>query len=1458
MNDLFEKKFARCAFDKNELDLIHDMTDCSIKVNRENRSVIVRPSFSTVVRPERLFAIADRIKKTYDLTFVRMMPLYASELFGESVWEKLYPYICREFPNSISMGFFEGSSVNYNRSEARLTVNLRVGISQKTLTDVETDKYLSDCIEAQFGIRINVVLKGQTMPDFYISPLNAELDARVRKTAEEQLAREEREARRTNSFRPVEDGDKVKWLDDAHTVCRSGGYDFVLDSPKPFLGDDIPSFKNLRPIRAINEKGQYTFLGKLFEVETKPNYDKGTITCKLRFTDLDSSVLVRTSVPRERRAEIPKAPSYMIVSGRADYSEFDEEYVVRPKEMAFVDVKKRMDNYPRKRVELHLHTNMSQLDGLSDPAELMATAQRWGMPAMAVTDHGNLQAYPEIMKAHKKKCKDVKPLYGMEGYFVDDTARAVFSSKGTSNAAFATDDFIIFDIETTGLSPVSCGITQIGALKYRGGEIVDEFATFVNPNMPIPENITKLTGISDDDVKDAPSEKDAVKGFLKFASGSMLVAHNAGFDTSFIRRVCGDHRIAFKNPYLDTVSLSRYLNPDSARHTLDALAKYYKLGDFDHHRADADTEMLARIFGCMVQKLKAQGINNVTEMNEAMASSADPKKLKSHHITILVKNNTGLKNLYKLVSFSYLDYYARVPRIPKTLLSEYREGLLIGSACSEGELYQAILQNKSRSELKKIASFYDYLEVMPTDNDMYLYKRGSLGSSPEETRSLLEANIRRIIALGEELGKPVVATGDSHYIDPEDDVYRQIMLYGKGMTDALDGTKLHFKTTEEMIDDFMFLGREKAEQIVIDNTVAIANMIEDGIKPIPDGQFTPTIEGAEQELTDICYATAKEMYGDPLPDIVRERTEKELKSVIQNGFAVLYIIARRLVKNSEENGYLVGSRGSVGSSVIATLCGVSEVNPLPPHWRCPNCKKSIFITDGSVGSGFDLPDRTCECGTKMICDGHDIPFETFLGFHGEKAPDIDLNFSGDVQSKAHKYTEVLFGSENIFRAGTVSALQPKSCKGYVRKLCEEKNIVLSKTEMQRLAVGMSGVKRTTGQHPGGIVVIPKEYEIYDFTPVQHPADKEASGVITTHFAFEYLHDTLLKLDILGHDVPTFYKLFKDFSGIDVRDIPLNDRNVFALFESPAPLGVTSEQIGAPTGTLGLPELGTPYVLQMIVDTKPKNFSDLLQISGFSHGTGIWLGNGQELIRNGVCTIKEVIGTRDNIMLYLIQCGLENSDAFSIMEHVRKGKGLTADEEAVMRSKNVPEWYIDSCKKIEYMFPKAHAAAYTIAALRLGWFKVYHPIEFYATYFTVKHDAFDGVIAMGGEDAMKAKISELEAIDDQLSAKEKDTLGFLQMIREFYARGFSFLPVDIYRSQAFIFMPEDGKIRLPFCSLSGLGESAAERIYDAVHKNGAETRSDLQVMAGINKKVMDVLVQNNCLGDMPDSDQITFF
>ena len=974
--------------------------------------------------------------------------------------------------------------------------------------------------------------------------------------------------------------------------------------------------------------------------------------------------------------------------------------------------------------------------------------------------------------------------------------------------------------------------------------------------MHIPENITELTGITDEMVADAPPVGEALKAFYAFVGDRMLVAHNASFDTGFIRTASEQNGLDFPNPYLDTVAMSRYMNPELKNHRLDTLAKHYRLGDFNHHRACDDAEMLAMIFGCMVERLQEDGIGDIARLNYTMAEKADPLKLKSYHQIILVKNQAGMKNLYKLVSDSYLKYFYRHPRIPRTRLEELREGLILGSACSEGELFRAIQEGKPEDDIIEIAKFYDYLEIQPIANNAYMILEGTV---PDE-EALKNFN-RRIVEIGKKAGRPVCATCDAHYKNPEDEIYRRIILTGLGYKDADRETKLYFRTTEEMLEEFSYLGPETAYEVVVTNPNRIADSI-DVVRPIPKGNYPPHIDGAEEELTTKCWSLAKELYGDPLPEVVSARLQRELDSIISNGFAIMYIIARKLVENSEEKGYQVGSRGSVGSSFAATMAGITRVNPLPPHYRCPKCRWSEFFTNGEVGSGFDLPPKVCPvCGTPCDQDGHDIPFETFLGFKGDKTPDIDLNFSGDVQGAAHKFTEVLFGAGHAFKAGTIGTLADKTAYGFAAKFLEKKGISVGRAEMDRLINGCLGTKRTTGQHPGGVIVVPAEYEVYDFCPIQHPADDPNSDIITTHFEFKYLHDTILKLDILGHDIPTKYKRLEEYSGVLVTDVPLSEPLLYEGLTSTAPIGVDPERIDAQTSTLGLPELGTSLSRKVLMKAQPKSFADLLQIQGLTHGTGVWQGNADELIEQGICTISEVIGCRDDIMMTLIhKYGVEKSLAFTIMEFVRKNKkGLVIpqDRQDAMQAQNVPQWYIDSLQKIRYMFPKAHAAAYAIDAVRLMWYKIHFPVEFYAAYFTAAPDGFDGEIVMGGRRRVREVYADLKKRND-LSATEADVRDALQLVNEYYERGYDFLPVDIKKSHATKFLPESGKIRLPFTCLPGLGTSVAESIMNAMNSGEVWSVDDLRSKAKVSKSVLELLEKNGALAGMSQTNQLSLF
>ena len=1246
------------------------------------------------------------------------------------------------------------------------------------------------------------------------------------------------------------------------SLLRTRFRTYDLSAPELIYGGEF-TLSDPLPIALLEGRTQNVcFAGEAFWTERRePRKGKKFDSITVGVTDSEASVYLKFTVPTGEETPLTEiAPGTPVaVTGYCSKDDYTGEYFVKPHAVVKIASLGRRDTAEKKRVELHLHTQMSQMDALIEPKKLIKTLKSWGHTAVAVTDHGTAQSFPDLMLA-SEKTEGIKVLYGMEAYFVDDTESAVHGDA----EAMLDGEFVVFDTETTGLSPITCALTEIGAVLISGGKVVDRFSTYVDPEMPIPAEITSLTGISDETVAGAPKAPEALERFFAFAGDRILVAHNANFDISFLRAVCDRARRKFPYTYLDTLAFSRYLNPELKNHKQERLAEYYGLGRYEAHRAHEDAEMLAKIFLKMIEKVSKEGVRDIGGLKRAMADKTDPARLRTYHMTILVQDQAGLKNLYKLISKSYLDYFYRKPKIPKSVLEQYREGLLIGSACEQGEVYRAVFGGRDAEEIDRIVSFYDYLEIMPLSNNAFLVEEGKL---PGE-EALREIN-RRICAAGERNGKPVCATGDAHFLEPDDEIYRKLLLASMEYDDCDRDTRLYLRTTDEMLEEFSYLGAEKAYEVVVENTNLIADRIEP-IRPIPEGTYTPSMEGAEEELKKMCWDRAAAMYehNGEIPEIVRTRLDRELTSVIKHGFAVLYIIAQRLVSYSESLGYLVGSRGSVGSSFVATMAGISEVNPLPPHYYCPKCRWSEFYTDGSVGSGFDLPDRACPvCGAPLWGDGHDIPFETFLGFKGDKSPDIDLNFSGDVQGKVHKYTETLFGEENVFRAGTIGTLAEKTAYGYAKKYAELKRVELTEAENQRLVCGCVGVKKTTGQHPGGIIVVPKEYEIYDFTPVQHPADDPTSSIVTTHFQFSYLHDTILKLDELGHDIPTKYKKLEEYTGTSVLDVPMNDPKVYELFLSSEPLGISPKAMdNCSLGTLGLPEMGTRLVISVLEESKPKNFADLLQISGLTHGTGVWNGNAQDLIREGTCTISDVIGTRDGIMLYLIRYGLDNSSAFKIMETVRKNKkGAPIPDEMVenMRSHGVPEWYIDSCRKIRYMFPKAHAAAYVISALRLAWYKIYYPREFYAAFFTVAPGGFDSSIVLGGLPAINAYIREVDekskkGAKEKASQKEKELQGTLYLVREAILRGIRFLPVDLYRSDASAFLVEEEGIRLPFSTMSGLGERAAQMIVEARADGEFLSREELRIRANLNKSVVEVLAAGGVLDALTETNQLSFF
>lgn len=1426
-----------------------------LNIAAEARSVTLGVNFDGLVERNVLFEAENKIAKILQISTAIIMPHFPSELFTVDYFPQLYIAIKREIP-SIN-GTLNNAEVKFE--DNTLTINLLNG--GKSLLDAKGfDKALKNKIAEEFDLHVNVAYSGT----LEIEADSSEYRDAI-KSAEEQVQRENL-AKAADFYREeAENSSEIKEKKFENTTSeieiREGKFatpQIIQSSIRPLYGRSIRG--KMIPISAIaGDSGRVVIWGDVFDLEKRvtKSGDKNIFTIDITDYTGSTTVKVFNTIQESASVDSIRKGDTIAVMGDVEYDKYAGELVVNARSIGTAQKVKVVDKAEKKRVELHLHTNMSQMDAVTSAGDLVNRAYQWGHKAIAITDHGVAQAFPDAMKAADKINKDeekIKVIYGMEAYFMDDLVESVRGEADTP----LDGTFICFDIETTGLSATRDKITEIGAVKVVNGEITDTFSTFVNPEMPIPQKITQLTGITDDMVKDAPSQSDAVSAFLEFAGDNVLVAHNAPFDTSFIRNACENMDREYNYTSIDTVAISRAILPDIKNCKLDTVAKYLRLGDFNHHRATDDAEILARIFISLCTRLKDDyNITKTDEINTKIAGG-DFKKLPTYHQIILVKNKTGLKNLYRLISYAHLDYFYKKPRIPKSELVKYREGLIIGSACCAGQLYESILAGKPWAELKQIASFYDYLEIQPTGNNAFLIREGRF-----ETEEELHEIDRTIIKLAKELGKPVCATCDVHFMDPTDSDFRKILMAGQGFKDAEEQAPLYFRTTAEMLKEFEWLGKDKAYEYVVENPNKIADMCE-SVRPIPKGTFPPNIDGAEEQLIDITWKRAKEKYGDPLPEIVKARLDKELNSITTYGFSVLYMTAQKLVADSEAHGYLVGSRGSVGSSFVATMSGISEVNPLCPHYICPKCKHSEFITDGSYGSGFDLPPKDCpECGTRMDQDGHEIPFETFLGFKGDKVPDIDLNFSGEYQSKSHRYTEELFGKNNVFKAGTIATVAEKTAIGFVKKYAQERGLTMHKAEEKRLAIGCTGVKRTTGQHPGGMVVVPRTNDVYDFCPVQHPANDVNSDNITTHFDFHSIHDTITKLDELGHDVPTIYHYLEKFTGIPVMDVSMSDPDVMSLFTSPKALGVTEEEIDSKTGTFSLPECGTSFVRGMLIEAQPKTFSDLLQIAGLSHGTDVWLGNAQELIHNGTCTISEVIGTRDSIMTYLMHKGLEPGMAFKIMEIVRKGnatKLLTEEHFKAMREHNVPEWYIDSCMKIKYMFPKAHAAAYMIATLRLGWYKVHKPAEYYAAYFTVRSENLDGAVVMKGHKAVRDKMNQIKQKQSVHEATAKDDAEYqtLQIVNEMMARGIDVLPVDVYKSEAKMFMVENGKIRLPFSSLPGVGEAAAISLAEAGKQYEYLSIEDMQVKTKVTKAVIETLKDVGVLKDLPDSSQMSLF
>lgn len=1210
------------------------------------------------------------------------------------------------------------------------------------------------------------------------------------------------------------------------------------------------------------EVGEVVIEGKVVSTEEREIKNE-KIIYMFNVTDFTDTIQAKIFIPKEEAGTVRdniKAGKFIKLKGVPLYDTFSREITIssiRGIKPGIDKRVKRMDNYQgMKRVELHAHTQMSEMDSVMSIGDYVNTAKRWGHRAMAITDHGVVQSFPDADHALKPG-DDLKIIYGVEAYLVDDLIDTVINSKGQD----FTGEFVVFDLETTGIGAASNEIIEIGAVKVINNVITDKFSTFVNPGRPVPYNIQELTGINDQMVSDAPSIDKVLPGFLEFCGNAVLVAHNASFDTGFIFQKAKDRGIHTDFTVIDTVAMSRALLPELKKYKLDTVAKTLGVSLENHHRAVDDAGATAEIFVKLVKRLEDKGITTLEGLNEfGRPGDETIRKLPSYHAVILAKNETGRVNLYRLVSESHLRYFNRRPKLPKSLYMQYSEGLMIGSACEAGELYRAILEEKPEEEIDRLVKFYDYLEIQPLGNNAFMLRDNNRFPHIQDENDLMDIN-RKIVSLGEEYNKLVVATCDVHFLNAEDEVYRRIIMSGKGFADADQQAPLYYRTTEEMLSEFQYLGAKKAEEIVITNTNLIADMI-DYISPCSPRKCPPEIENSDNDLREICYNKAHSIYGEDLPPVVVERLERELNSIISNGYAVMYIIAQKLVWKSNEDGYLVGSRGSVGSSFVATMAGITEVNPLSAHYYCPECHYYDFDSEDvkafAGSSACDMPDKKCpKCGHMLEKDGHDIPFETFLGFKGDKEPDIDLNFSSEYQSNAHDYTEVIFGAGHTFRAGTVGTLADKTAYGYVKKYYEEHEETKRKAEIERISEGCTGVRRSTGQHPGGIVVLPMGEEIYTFTPVQHPANDMSTKIITTHFDYHKIDANLLKLDILGHQDPTMIRMLEDLTDVDASKIRMDDEKVLSLFENTTALGIKPEDIGGCTlGCLGLPEFGTQFVHGMLMEAKPKNFSDLVRISGLSHGTNVWLDNAQYFIANGDCTLSTAICTRDDIMTYLIRMGVENERSFKIMESVRKGKGLTPDMEEDMLACNVPEWYIESCKRIKYMFPKAHAAAYVMMAIRVAYFKVYYPLAYYAAFFSIRATSFNYELMCLGRERLEYYMEDYRKRKNELSDKEKDTYEDMRIVQEMYARGFGFVKLDIYRAKANRFQITDGKLMPSFSTIDGLGDKAAEMIEDEAGKGKFLSREDFKNRCKVSEKVVETMADMGLMGDMPHSNQMS--
>ena len=1429
-----------------------------------------------LIAKDQLFQLAKQIKK--QVFGYRRVQVYIFEKFllseqytPEKLWKAYEDSVLVELEaySPYKRSLMKNAKVNFP-DENRVTVGISNRVYDKEAVD-DLIRILDRVFNERCGFRVKVDVEyleaeeGGSMEKsraelqqkitFLQENLRKEKAHRTEEKEEEaSKAQKESTAQKTNT------GSKRK-AEKPGRSDRSRSYSLRRsDNPDVLYGRDFEE----EPItldQVIEEMGEVTIRGKILNMEERDIRGERTIVT-LTISDFTDTIHVKIFTKNEVLSELKErvsAGNFVKLKGMTTLDRFDHELTIS----SVVGIKKiadftttRMDYAYQKRVELHCHTKMSDMDGVTDASVLLKRAKAWGMPALAITDHGCVQAFTEASHTISKD-EDFKVIYGVEGYLVDDLKEVVENSKGQS----LEETYVVFDLETTGLSAVNNRIIEIGAVKVEKGKITDRFSTFVNPKEPIPFQIEQLTSISDEMVLDAPVIEEVLPEFLQFCEGAVLIAHNASFDAGFIEENCRRMDIPTDFTVGDTVAMARILLPNLGKMKLDNVAKALNIPLGHHHRAVDDAACTADIFVKFLEMFRERDVTDLDQINElGRSNEAAIKKLPTYHIIILAKNDIGRVNLYRLVSMSHLEYFARRPRIPRSELLKYREGLIIGSACEAGELYQAILRGAPRQEIARIVEFYDYLEIQPLGNNAFMLRDEK---SPVNSEEDLKENVRQIIRLGEAFQKPVVATCDVHFMDPQDEVYRRIIMAGKGFSDADQQAPLFLRTTEEMLDEFAFLGAEKAEEVVITNTNRIADMCEH-LSPVRPDKCPPVIPDSDKILRKICYEKAREIYGEELPEVVTERLERELKSIIGNGFAVMYIIAQKLVWKSNDDGYLVGSRGSVGSSFVATMAGITEVNPLSPHYICPGCHYHDFDSEEvkrfSGMAGCDMPDRDCpRCGTRLRKEGFDIPFETFLGFKGNKEPDIDLNFSGDYQSKAHKYTEVIFGAGQTYRAGTIGTLADKTAFGYVKKYYEERGSSKRNCEIDRIVVGCTGIRRTTGQHPGGIIVLPLGETIYSFTPVQHPANDMTTDIVTTHFDYHSIDHNLLKLDILGHDDPTMIRMLEDLTGIDATAIPLDDPQVMSLFQSTDALGIKPEDIGGTKlGSLGIPEFGTEFAMQMLIDTHPTHFSDLVRIAGLAHGTDVWLGNAQTLIQEGKATISTAICTRDDIMVYLISMGMDSEQSFTIMESVRKGKGLKPEWEQAMTEHGVPDWYIWSCKKIKYMFPKAHAAAYVMMAWRIAYCKVFYPLAYYASFFSIRASAFSYELMCLGREKLEHHLADYKRRADTLSKKEQDSLRDMRIVQEMYARGFDFLPMDIYKARARHFQIVGNKLMPSINSIDGLGEKAADSIEEAAKDGPFLSREDFRNRTKVSKTICDLMGELGILGELPESNQLSLF